>query len=703
MSFSRRAAGLLMAAFLAVPSIALAEDEESEDRAATSKSSEETPVVTVTATRTEKVLNEVPISVTLVDQQELRRNPALDVPTQLSKTPGVQVHGQTGTRRVMIRGMTGSRTLILVDGVKQPELRGIDGSFYNIDPSNIERIEVIKGPASVLYGSDAIGGVVNIITKKGSEFDKPISLYAGLTFDGSTASLEPRLALSGRKSGFNYRLSGSGIDAGDRDTPEGKLWHSAFTQREYAGNFGYDWDKGGFNLSFDNYQGTGETIATVTQGDGLLVPTDPWRTPTITTVGETPRNDRTGYNAKLDLYDLSANLKKLTLSGFYQQLKRESDTIATFRHATHAAGSRTAKTYNDHDSLGGSLQSEWLLGADHYVILGLDYDKSEFDSTGLNYSASGAVTSRDLRAGYQETFAVFGQDEWSLTDHLAATLGLRYTSIETALTRYSSNPGMLDSSRDSKVVGSLGLVYSGIEDFYFRALYSQGYRNGNLLQKFMGSGTFMLANPELKPETSDNYELGLRYDNGRLNLDLALFYNDLTDGLAMVEVGNNVYQYINYSKLETTGLELALNYRIPETNFTPYGSMTILNYRTFDQRTGFKTNHNGTPSIWGLIGLKWETDINDSALFYIDGNAQLSGGAHGESYSAASGRITGSNYRKAWQTANLAFGFEGKTENFKYNTSLSLRNIFDQHYTPIVASPMPEPGFNTVLSFGIEF
>ena len=697
MSFHYRTASLFLAALLTIPSTALAakpnETDEDENQ------NVEIPAVIVTATRTEQALNEVPISVTLVDEKELKRNPNLDVPSQLATVPGVQIHGQTGARRVLIRGMSGSRTLILVDGVKQPELRGIDGSFYNIDPANIERIEVIKGPASVLYGSDAVGGTVNIITKKGGEEGKPISFYTGMVYDSSVDSMEAKVALSGRANGFNYRISGSGVNADDRDTPQGKLWHSAYTQREYAGNLGYDWEKGSINFSFDNYQGTSETVYTATMG-GMTVVTDPWViATTANTVGETPRNDRTSYNAKLVLYDLSEQLKKFTVSGFVQDLRRESDTLPTFRHSTHPIGAKTATTYNNHDTYGGSVQSEWQFGSSHYVTFGLDYDKSEFTSTALSFSTTGSISgSPDLRAGYQETLAFFGQDEWDITDDLTATLGLRYTNVETALTKYSTNASMIDSSTNSNVVGSLGLVYSGIENFYIRALYSQGYRDGNLLQKYMGSGTRMLANPDLKPETSDNYEFGIRYDGGNLNVDLALFYNDLTDGLSMNEVSPNVYQYINFSQVKSSGLELAVNYNIPDTGFTPYGSISLLNYRTFNKTTGFKTNHNGHPSVWGNFGLKWEGDITDSALLFVDGNVVMSGGAHSEN-----SNLVGSNFRKGFQTANLTIGVEGETDYFKYNTSLSLRNIFDQHYTPIVASPMPEPGFNTVLSFGIEF
>jgi outer membrane receptor protein involved in Fe transport len=130
--------------------------------------------------------------------------------------------------------------------------------------------------------------------------------------------------------------------------------------------------------------------------------------------------------------------------------------------------------------------------------------------------------------------------------------------------------------------------------------------------------------------------------------------------------------------------------------------MTLLNYRTEDPRTGFKTNHNGQASRWGKLGLKYEGAIADSALLFADLNAVLSGGAHIETMSAAGVR-SASNFRKAFQTANLSFGVEGTAPYFKYNASISLRNIFNQYYNPVTASPMPEPGFNVIAAFGLEF
>ncbi|MDR2422061.1 MAG: TonB-dependent receptor [Deltaproteobacteria bacterium] len=658
----------------------------------------------VTATRTERPLEELPMSVSVVGEEELRRNPQLDIGSQLWDVPGVTIHGQTGVgaaRRIMIRGMSGARTMILVNGVRQPQLTGIDGSFYYVDPSNIERIEVIKGPASVLYGSEAIGGVVNIITKtaQGQDNDKPVGAYIGAIYDGSTEGFEPKVAIFGRYKGFTYRLAGSGVDAKDRRIPHDRVWHSAFTNRNYNGNLAYDWGGGAVSFMFDRNEATHETILTKLIESGFYVPAKPWEV-TSATVGVTPKQDRTSYTGRLDLRNLADFLKRITVTGFYQKTERINGSDATINSATHNPGSKTSRTHSEHESIGGSIQSEWVFGPNN-LIVGFDFDKAEMQSQAYSFNRAGVRTPGARQGGFQKMYAIFGQDELKLGD-FTFTLGLRENWFELELEEYSSNPRMLDSSKEKKLVGNVGVVWNGVDNLYLRALYSQGYRNPNLTMKFMGSG-LLLANPDLKPETSENYELGARYDDGTLKVDLALFYNDLTNGLSMQNVpGTGSYQYINYSQAVNSGVELAIEYKLHGYGLTPYGSLTLLNYRTEDPRTGFKTNHNGQPSRWGKLGVKYEGQVAESTLLFADLNAVMSGGAHAESMSA-NGVRTASNFRRAFQTANLSFGFEGTMANFKYNTSISLRNIFNQLYTPITASPMPEPGFNVIVGFGLEF
>lgn len=698
---------LAMSLLLMSSSVGWAETERSAKNKKSKKNAEgevvETSEVVVTAARTEQLLAEVPVSVTLVDEQELRRNPQMDVASQLENVPGAQVHVMAnGQRRINIRGMSGPRTLVIIDGVRQQELRTIDGAYINIDPDNIEKIEVIKGPASVLYGSEAIGGVINIVTKKGGKADKPVGFSTGFTASSATKSIEPRAAIFGDYNGFNYRFSGSGVNSHDRSVPGGKVWHSSYKQREYAGSLGYRWDGGSLNFTVDNFQGETETVPTRTV-NSLAIPTDPWETATLRTISKTPKNDRTGYTGKLVLDDVTETLRKLTFSAYGQNSERQSDTIATLNHLTHPDGALTASQLNKHDSYGGAIQSEWLLGESHFVIFGLDYDKADFNAVEKAYNAGGNLTSRYVKDGYQETVALFAQDEWSFADDWALTMGLRQTWVETALTRMTNPPaGREGKIRDNNLVGSLGLVYSGVEDWHFRALYSQGYRNPNLLQKFMGSGTFMLPNPDLKPETSDNFEVGARFDNGNWNVDFVLFYSELKDGLSSDETspGSGIYQYYNLDKVRNWGAELAVEYHIPDSNFTPYGSVTWLNYWT--DNDGVKLKNNAKPYVWGKAGLKWENEINDHQTLFWDADMVMSAGARGKTVNAL-GEVVKTSNRHAWQTANLTIGLEGENNLFKYNTSLSLRNIFDQHYYQTSGTSIPEPGFNVVLSYGIEF
>ena len=142
-------------ALLLVPATgAWAEDENSE--AETIKTRE----IVVTPTRTERALQEVPSAISVISADDLKLSGTDNVADALQDVPGIEVFDQSvpGAKRIQIRGESGSRVLVLIDGQKISEQKSMDGAPLLIDPNRIDRIEVIKGPASVLYGSEAIGG-----------------------------------------------------------------------------------------------------------------------------------------------------------------------------------------------------------------------------------------------------------------------------------------------------------------------------------------------------------------------------------------------------------------------------------------------------------------------------------------------------------------------------------------------------------------
>ncbi|MDR1607358.1 MAG: TonB-dependent receptor plug domain-containing protein [Deltaproteobacteria bacterium] len=206
--------GIIAIIYFCLGGLAEARDEEG-------SGSVSLETITVTSTRVARDLSEVPLSVSVIGEKQIEEKPLPDTVDYIRSLPGVQAdqNNYFGHPNFSIRGYGSERTLILIDGIKQKISSTYlmsSGGYAHLDPSEIERVEVIKGPASALYGTDAIGGVINIITKKGG--DKPVSFNVGLKYDGSYETLIPRAAIFGTYKGFYYRVSGSGFTSNDMVT-----------------------------------------------------------------------------------------------------------------------------------------------------------------------------------------------------------------------------------------------------------------------------------------------------------------------------------------------------------------------------------------------------------------------------------------------------------------------------------------------------
>ena len=196
--------------------------------------------VTVTAGRVEQQLLDIPMSVSVLTSEEIRDSSARNIGELLADVPGVEVggDGSQGLKRVKIRGENECRSLILIDGQKVSEHKSMSGPALLVDPSSVERIEVIKGPASVLYGSDAIGGVINIITKKGSK--KPFEAEASVGWNGAGHGWSESVSLGGSAKGFKYQLDAGYQSHGNIKTPLGYQKNTEFRQKNLGAFLSYD-------------------------------------------------------------------------------------------------------------------------------------------------------------------------------------------------------------------------------------------------------------------------------------------------------------------------------------------------------------------------------------------------------------------------------------------------------------------------------
>lgn len=693
--------------------------------------------IVVTATRAERELFDVPSTVSVVDAKQMERESKGTIAQQLQDIPGIMVSDGGiggGSKRVTIRGEGGARVLILIDGMKISEQKSMDGSMIMIDPNNVERIEVIKGPSSVLYGSEAIGGVVNIITKKGG--NKPVQGSLAFTWDGSNESLTPYVSLYGRHEGFSYRFSGDYIDAGDKTGGSGRIRNSGYRQRNFSAYMDYSWDKGKAGFGYDHYWSKSKIPGVVTTAASAS------SMPLIGTVNgisttridlELPRWERDRLHAFVELEDLSNTLRKVRFSPFVQKTRKDftNEISARFTGEGMFAGapavgetdvSQNPVTINKQATYGANLQTDWTFGASHYVIAGVDYLYDDLDARTENEGyvrisvtrPNGAViwqlpgvnvvtSSSNFYKGSQQTVAAYVQDEWSLHPDWTVTTGFRGTWVWSELSDTDDRRALNSSDSDSNVVGSLGVVYAGFRDWRLRALYSSGYRYPLLNQLYIGTSHggsgYTYGNPELKPETSHNVEIGARYEAHGLRGDFSMFYTRAADYITTSRLpsvdGIAYYMFDNVNAARTFGAEFTLAYLYQPYHLTPYVSGTYIR-RAFDSggKLG-ETYDTGLPNQYGRVGLKFERPIAPQVDFYADAYARIAARTKERVSDGTTEKLHG------WGTANLAAGARfGK--NREYSVDINLNNIFDKSYVPAMSS-LEDPGFHAVLRFGANF
>jgi len=702
--------------------------------------------VVVTATRTEREVFDVPASVSVIDSKEIERRSKGTIAQLLQDIPGIQVTDGGvggGSKRVAIRGEGPARVLVLIDGMKVSEQKSMDGSMIMIDPNNVERIEVIKGPASALYGSEAIGGVVNIITKKGGT--SPVQGTQAFTWDGSNGALIPYTSIFGGANGFSYRVSGDYADAGDKVGGSGKIENSGYLQRNWSAYMDYALSKGKVGVGYDHYWVSNRVPVVKEEEEGTFTAIMGGNPVTVTGIQKAtiatdlPDWQRDRYYAFLELEKLSDTLRKVKLSPFVQNTKKEFTNNIDVKfngmrgtNEFHVDVVQNLAIFNDQVTYGANLQTDWTFGPSHYVIAGIDYIYDDLDATSKNANGRSHIymvmpngqtvnmqdkdTSYDyFYKGSQKTMAAYVQDEWSLHPDLTATVGLRWTSFNSELSDTNDvNPEHKIEARTdtgSNLVYSAGLVFSGIQDFRLRALASTGYRYPLLNQMYVGTGMgssgYCYPNPDLKPETSNNFEVGARYDANGLACDLGTFYTTAENYITIQRVGGQAgspeYTFGNVESSKTYGAELALSYRHEPTDITPYLTGVWIN-RTFNRGGDIgETDRTGLPKWNGNLGVKYECGSASSLNFHADAYGRFTAGSE-EDQIDESTRNSVLRY-PGWATLNFAFGVRkpfSADKKRSFFADINLNNVLNKAYIPAM-STLEDPGFHVVVRAGLNF
>ncbi|MCF6688798.1 TonB-dependent receptor plug domain-containing protein [Raoultella terrigena] len=669
----------------------------------------------VTANRTESSLWESPATVQVIDRETLNNSTSVSIADDLQDIPGVEVtdNSLAGRKQIRIRGEASSRVLILIDGQVVSYQRA--GQNYGvgllIDESALERIEVVKGPYSVLYGSQAIGGVVNFITKKGG--DKPLAGTVKAVYNSATAGWDESAAAWGSIGQFDYRINGSYSDQGNRDTPDGRLQNTHFRNNSQGVWLGYNLDRHKFGLSLDRYKTSTQTWFDDPDGqyEDFSV--------------RIPKLEREKIGA---FYDFDAGgdyLKKIHLDVYSQTIEREFENrIKTTQPIPSPiiqalTVSNQTNTNDKQYTQGVTLQGNFSLPANNELVIGTQYQhdkvKQDTRSSTRQTAATGAFDIQTLTLSHieaeQSNASVFAQNDWRFADDWTWTVGARQYWLSSELNRSDSQSGAVSqsaggkSAHDDKLVTSTSLRYSGFKDIELRAAYAQGYVFPTLTQLFMqtsAGGGVTYGNTGLKAEHSNNYELGARYKGNMWLVDGAIYYSEAKDYIASLPCsgqaicrGNSTssrgeyFYYDNIDRAKTWGMELTAEYN--GWAVSPYLSGNLIR-RQYEGET-VKTWDTGEPALTGRAGLKHTLLLN---------SANVTSDLFVRAASSADDKTGSREIRyPGWATLNLAFNTEfGPQEQYQVN--LALNNLTNKRYQT-AHETIPAAGFNAAVGFAWNF
>lgn len=487
------------------------------------------PIV-VTANATDTAASEVGSAVTVVQGKELEQQQVRVVADVLQQVPGVSVTrtGPMGaTTTVRIRGSEGNQTLVMIDGIEvNNPAASSEYDFSNLLAQEVERVEVLRGPQSALYGSDAVGGVVNIITRRGD--GKPTLTLKGEA--GTLGSGEGLATVSGGTDRYDYLFSAAGLHTDNisvADKSNGNTEKDPFSTGTFLAKGGY---RPVENLELS---AVGRYTRSDFSGDGY------WGG-----IGAVDDNSSTltnqGYaraQAKLDLLENTwQHILGLSITSNDQEYRYGGVKDSTFNGGTGKVDYRT--NYFLDTSAG--------VAASHIFTFGADYQHN-------------AVTTESAWSSVNESY-----DEESLTGQYQVTL---FESLAlTGAVRQDFNQ-KFDDATTFRLTGAYTFAQTGTK---VRGSYGTGVKNPSLFELYGYTGTYR-GNPDLKPEEARGWDVGIDQPlwGNRIEANVTWFDQRITDLIT-----GSGESSINLPGTSTiNGLELGLTVR-PIDDLTIRGAYT---------------------------------------------------------------------------------------------------------------------------------
>ena len=548
--------------------------------------------ITVVGTRTQRRVDDVPASISVITAETIETNLVTDIKDLIRFEPGVSVPtsparfsaalsgaGRDGNSGFTIRGIGGNRVLIIQDGVRVPDgfafgAQAVGRGGYN-DLDLVKSVEILRGPASALYGSDGIAGAVSFTSKDPSDFiasGESFGARARVGYNSSDDSWTEGLALAGRAASLSGLLAYTRRDAHETENmAEVGGTGSARTQpnpQEFASNAVLGklvWDANAnhtVRLTYDHFDQDMEGEALSSYSASVIG---------LTAHDETQR-DRFSLEWRFsDVFSLDVG----SVAAYWQD--------ATTRQFTYEdrtpAVDRTRDVTFDNTVWGMAAQGSKTFGGEavqHRVTVGGDWSRTTQEGLrdGTVPPVGEPFPARPFPKTEYDLAGLFIQDEIALLGgRLSIIPALRYDWYELTPKADALFPAPSEGQSDSHLSPKIGAIYWVDDHFSVFANYAQGFKAPSPMQvnNFFANPVFgyeSIPNPDLTPETSESIEAGLRFRNldmfgGNLSLSTTAFHTQYDDFINQIVVRGTgvpgvdplIYQYVNLTEVKIWGLE----------------------------------------------------------------------------------------------------------------------------------------------------
>ncbi len=588
--------------------------------------------ILVSATRVNSQVIDTAASVTVITDSDIEQNMATDLESLFQYTPGVTLtkNPRQGVQGINIRGIEGNRIKVIVDGVAQPSQFDSGGTFLNssgidIDTDMIKSVEVVKGAASSLQGSDAIGGIVAFETKDPADIlqGREFAGYAKLNYHSATKTFSESVALANKTGNVESLL--------------------AFTRRDgkEVNNFGdTDKEKNQSNsLLFKLHYQANPNHRLQFTANLLHNKND------IDTLEYNNFKDGSGVD-KTEQYQIGfkhiweADLAFADRVTWQLDWMSKEETGITERTSTRN-GNKQKKDYLYSDKglqFDGQFDKVFdLANTEHYLVYGISFSNKDIKNTNEEYNTVGSDQTLYYMPNASETrYGLFVQDEIGFGNFII-TPGLRFDHFETSPGDTSANPSGNPASEykdysDSALTARLGSIYKLNDNHRIFAQVSQGFRAPDFQELYYSFGNprhgyINKPNPNLKSEESISYELGWRYNSEQVKNEISLFYSDFDNFIdrqivsGSIRTRDAVFQSINIDKATIKGVEFSN--QLSWNGFMPIDGFSSHIAAAYTEGEDAQSNPLNSVSPWNTVfGVRYDSIDNWGAAVNLNYTAK---------------------------------------------------------------------------------